>query len=437
MSKHLTIRIFAGDAIAVCHSLQHGRSNEHGSSNWHRSPYCMEPLTLDEKRLGPLSFDIIDSSNLADHLGSLNLLVATSPLLKESVFATLYTESLVAQEKDREVFRARMLCGDFPTMSILLGLVPMEYWINASAISTVEENMMNSMSPISASDAGQTQMFCRMGWKRIVPVFKQGSSPRIHFKSSDLAAIVYDVYQNMFQHQNMVNMPSELSLAIPSKLSNQCCNWSTLVAFLKLLKSQVVVDWPEFIQDLVSRIASNRTIIIGSNYIQELYVQLELQQVYTMPNMAQQTLPPTFMDGIGAWAKKPSVICITLLVPRDSLNVFTNQSALQLGTPMLQATVQSKVGFMGRFNIFSDLQLSFGRVITTGESTNSIFRIAVEENPTGWFGSSPLLISFFVPTYSIMLDPDNYYVSLGIQSSPMNIPIMLSLGHEMMFSRHA
>ena len=43
----------------------------------------------------PLSFNVIDTSNLLDHVGSVNLLVAAIPLLEHNLSATLYTEALV------------------------------------------------------------------------------------------------------------------------------------------------------------------------------------------------------------------------------------------------------------------------------------------------------------------------------------------------------
>jgi hypothetical protein len=63
----------------------------------------------------PLLFNVIDTSNLTDYVGAINLLVATAPLLQRSPSATLYTESLVKQAKDHKAFIDGLLCGHFPS----------------------------------------------------------------------------------------------------------------------------------------------------------------------------------------------------------------------------------------------------------------------------------------------------------------------------------
>jgi hypothetical protein len=92
----------------------------------------LSPIELDEKEYNgtctaPLKFNVIDTSNLGDHVGVLNLLSATSPLLRSDVSSTLYTESLVRREKDHRAYVDSLLCGDFATMSLLLELSPIEY----------------------------------------------------------------------------------------------------------------------------------------------------------------------------------------------------------------------------------------------------------------------------------------------------------------------
>jgi hypothetical protein len=56
------------------------------SAHWYRGPYQLELLVLDSEDYAssgkaPLSFNVIDTSNLVDHVGAINVLVATSSLL--------------------------------------------------------------------------------------------------------------------------------------------------------------------------------------------------------------------------------------------------------------------------------------------------------------------------------------------------------------------
>lgn len=104
MADLVILRFFVGDAVAFAYALQQIRiTGPSSSSHWYRDRYHFEPLVLDDEHYSdasaPLVFDIIDTSNLIDHLGALNLLTATSPLLRNSLSATLYSEKLVRTQE--------------------------------------------------------------------------------------------------------------------------------------------------------------------------------------------------------------------------------------------------------------------------------------------------------------------------------------------------
>ncbi|KAF2178755.1 hypothetical protein K469DRAFT_695276 [Zopfia rhizophila CBS 207.26] len=87
----VTIRYINSDAISFCHVLQH--QCEHKES-------LLDSADYNASGHAPTSFDVIDTSNLMDHLGSLNLLTAASPLLCSKPFSTLRTEMLVPRESN-------------------------------------------------------------------------------------------------------------------------------------------------------------------------------------------------------------------------------------------------------------------------------------------------------------------------------------------------
>jgi hypothetical protein len=98
----LTLRFFSGDALPFCHTLQHRRATGSATTAFHyRSRHeTMEPLVLVEddynsNGAAPVCFNVIDTSNLLDHMCGLNLLVATSPLLDGDISSCLYTETVV------------------------------------------------------------------------------------------------------------------------------------------------------------------------------------------------------------------------------------------------------------------------------------------------------------------------------------------------------
>ncbi|KAK4184071.1 hypothetical protein QBC35DRAFT_455669 [Podospora australis] len=72
------------------------------------------------------AFTAINTSDLVDQLGALNVLVAASPLLAGGPDSCLYTDVLVKHWRnasDRE-FIDKILGGNLPTMALLLGLSP-------------------------------------------------------------------------------------------------------------------------------------------------------------------------------------------------------------------------------------------------------------------------------------------------------------------------
>ena len=203
--KNLTIRFFAGDALAFCHTLQHMHTSGDGSqSNWYRDQYHLEPLILDSEDYAangnaPLLFNIIDTSNLLDHVGAINVLVATSPLLESSICATLYTEVLVKKQEDMKALVDEILCGHFPTLSILFGLMPIEYWTNSTATSGVEEHLLDIFTrKMGQKDSNTGQMHSRLTWRRLVA--ESTAVPVIRFDGPELAHLLYQFYLRMFRN---------------------------------------------------------------------------------------------------------------------------------------------------------------------------------------------------------------------------------------------
>ncbi|KAH9217441.1 hypothetical protein DL95DRAFT_406771 [Leptodontidium sp. 2 PMI_412] len=299
------------EQIPIGSPMQHSTSLPRAMStvNWYRNKYTVQNIELlpdDYRSSGssPVLFDVIDTSNLLDHLGSINVLVAVVPLLKRQATSTLYTESLVAREKSLKDLMDAILCGSFPTMSLLLGLVPIEYWTNTTAVSHTLQ--------------------------------------RRYSKRLDLCAHIY---------------------------------------------------------------------LLG---------------IYNVPEFTTGCRPADaarFKTGLGSWNHLPSVVCITLEVPRAKLKVILDVPRNELGTPNVQCCVQADVGPYppnAWQNIFADVHLSFEKLIAAGEPTDGDHKGLIHENPLGWAGNCPLLVSFNVPTWVILRDPSKAIVNFGIQSTPQS-----------------
>lgn len=153
-------------------------------------------------------------------------------MLEHGVAASLYTEIIVRKEKTYKDLIDGLLCGHFPTVSILLGLFPVEYYTNASAVSTVDEVLFNTAASSATRnlpgivDFETKQMFVRLTWKRPVVPPTSASLPAIRLDGVGLAYVFYNVYLRMFQGEDLghVFLPYQLAgitEAIPPTISSR------------------------------------------------------------------------------------------------------------------------------------------------------------------------------------------------------------------------
>ncbi|UZP42361.1 hypothetical protein NXS19_010177 [Fusarium pseudograminearum] len=166
LKKNIVIRFAIADALTLCHNFQTAQATGK-PANLYRRTWDSRPLVLDPKEYGkggtgPSAFDMIDTSNLSDHIGALNILIAAGPLLKNEPWASLFTELLLRSEKSKDSALDKLLCGHAPTLSLLLGFSPVQYWTNAKVESHVDEILIGMMN----EKEGETQTRTRLAWKR-------------------------------------------------------------------------------------------------------------------------------------------------------------------------------------------------------------------------------------------------------------------------------
>lgn len=137
--RNVVMRWFVGDAIAFGHALQGLAKGASRLTHWYRTRHSFMPLRIDGEDYrpesltpAPLSFMVIDTSNLIDDLGALNVLMATSPLLENNLAATIFTEMLTRYHHTYKEEADNLLCGPLPTVALLLGLVCVEHSTNTS-----------------------------------------------------------------------------------------------------------------------------------------------------------------------------------------------------------------------------------------------------------------------------------------------------------------
>lgn len=445
-SPNIMIRLFIGDAVSFAHTLQHKRTTGDSTAGWYRTPHRPGPLILDGSDYAsgsaPLTFDVIDTSNLSDHVGPLIILTAASPLLRNALTSTLYAEVNVKYHKSRQGILDDMVCGHAPTVSALLGLFPVDYWTNTAALPYCDEDILNE----TPSAIGE--LFLRTIWKRPVvagtPSGPQAGFIKLRFDPAQLAQLLYQVYLKMFH-----GIDSQFKLAnkafgmtqTPPKVQYQR---AAFASFVGLVKTRVECDWDSVMNTLVQLVDGSPDAIRSNLLFQELNIYLHMLGIFSTryvtdwknhPELLYNldgTAPPTPKVGdkwgdLRDWKDIPPVVCVTLKAPRERLQVLLDADLTLMGAPPVKCSVSDtpSVEHDPWRNNFNACQMVFGDISATGTCHNDSFELSVDEDETGWRGSSALFVSFYVPTGFLVVQPRKAVVAFAIEYSPPTVKAFL------------
>lgn len=434
LKKNMVLRFVVSDVFAFCHSLQHAATSNGESANWFRRQWDIKPLKLDSEsygtdKTGSALFDMIDTSNLSDHFGPLNMLVATAPLLTTKAWATVYTELLLKREGSEKEAFDKLLCGHAATMSLLLGVLPVQYWTNAKAESHVDEVFMGLMG--KRTKGNDTQLHTRIAWKRDDQFSGQPNGRgSLHFEPTTLSRLLYKVYLEMFRSERLEN-----SLEYMGSRAAQYSNFhrGSFAVFLKSIKNRVTTEWFDMCADLLDKIATDRTLGLSSNYMQELGAQLYMLGVVKSQFLNDaSTRPETGI--LKGWIDIPPVVAVTLAVSRQAISrLFSGPEQSRIASPTLIGSLKSGPGSASQWhNMYGNVQIVFGHVKTEGSRTSEDSKVMVEQDPLGWEGSSDLIASFYVPASALQVEPERTLVGLHVMPTGQSMMIYSPvLGHDM------
>ncbi|KAL9598529.1 MAG: hypothetical protein Q9219_004431 [cf. Caloplaca sp. 3 TL-2023] len=430
-AHRVRIRLFYGGAMEFCHELQLeialGRRAAHAST--YSRPWSAEPMRFDShmgsKDLNQ-AFDVVDTSNLGDHVGLINMITTTAPLLRSQPSSVLYIESLLAASDDLTTALPDALGSDVPTFSILMGLRPAGLVSGVTFEAVSNEAMLQTISGSEKMAVLQRQYYLRSHWKASDPA----SPPKID--PDQLAAWFLEVYKKMFAHEDVSSLFSRMQRMQITHFSTDRSRYTraALVALMRVVKTRIVTNWEKVMDKFLDLVESDRSLLVGSNSLQELNVHLALYGVWTLPVLEQSPRQiqnrfhldlrsPTNERGILGQVNPPPIVHVVLSVPRKSLKVFTDSDVDRMGTPGLHMSVKQRFGVSQYENCFFSLHCSFGRLRVNDQAgCPAIF----EEDGQGWRGSADLFVACTVPTFGLLMGPrDGLQVSLVINTTPENI----------------
>lgn len=427
----IVLRFFCGEALRFCQALMEYRATgsvaeDQTVASWNTTPLLFDgPDYTPGNASAPLTFNVIETSNLVDHVGLFNVLIATAPLLSETHSATLFTETLLYVGNDPTKSFNRLLCTDLPSVSILLGLLPTSYPSNFTSRSNATEIVLHKALP--GAQVHQYQE--RLVWRRSVTgdplasTLNPPSSHRVTFEPLDLAKLLLGIYLRMFSSDD----PTSLLTAPESikELSMLPYVRETFVALVATAKRIVIVDWKTTL-DMFFALLRRANSTFMYRYHQELYAQLHLAGIYTVYAMTEDVTKQGRFQG---WRHVPPTVSVTLVVPRGSrgLQVLLDMDRAELpANPIMEASLQ---GHSTDFAL-SSIRVGFGRVKSSG--TDSDPRITFDADPTGWAGSSPLIMTFSIPSWTLHTEnPERMAIALSMRVSPQTVRLTPKFGRSL------
>ncbi|KAA8576412.1 hypothetical protein EYC84_006538 [Monilinia fructicola] len=218
----VVVDFYVGDAVTLSHEL--ASIGHIGVTSvlprLYTKPWSAKPLLLDGPGASilPTTFEIIDTSNIVDYYGHLNILAATIPLLSRTSSSVLYTESLRVSAHETQNHLKAALLMDVNVASLLLGLTPLGHIMGYTTHNNHGEDMLQKVSP------GEYRT--RLPWR--FPSlgdhhanFSSTETIKIGIEATELSKLCFDLYLKMFSIENPKN---DNSLGTQPLLSHQICN---------------------------------------------------------------------------------------------------------------------------------------------------------------------------------------------------------------------
>ncbi|QRV77046.1 MYND Zn-finger protein [Ceratobasidium sp. AG-Ba] len=275
--------------------------------------------------------------------------------------AVVYTESLLLTKRrniERSVLDNRLYTS-IPTFASLTSLAPRHY---VAGFTSHAPNMHED-------HLGQVQE--RIAWVDSTSGDIQAiqDPPVVDFDAEILATALFGLYGKLFYREQIVTsvIGTQFSYAMPLHYTQE-----TTGCLFRVVRSRVRSDWTELCRRFIDYVDKARNYVVGSQNVCDTKFWLHIAGVNTDPSLLQTPSPangPVFRG----WDVVPPVVCVVLTVPRKHLKVLL-QSKDTTGIPQLEST------------------------LPLTEIVN------IEEDPTGFDGSSDLVVSFWASS-NVVGDP--------------------------------
>ena len=417
----IMIRFFAGDCMSFCHALRRFRLDKITKTDGYSRSWGLTQITFTEdyaNSSAPLFFNNINTSNLVDHIGFLNLVLVTLPLLQRNPWSILQTTTFESSTSDKTMGTALVdrMFGDIPTLAVFLGVAP-SFHVHSCYTDSGRRNDQITMDIVEDGRFHQS-----ITWKRpcsVVPYLAPThpeieEPPLLVCDELFLAKFLFSVYMEMFSEENTTKLVNKTLTTYKNK--NIHYIRTSFVEFICLIKKCVQADWTKAMELLVDLLEVDKTLLLGMNNYQDLICQFYLYGLYTIDTLrwGKVALMKSPGDSFDGWQDVPPVVSVVLVVPRQHLKVLEESDWMDIGVPILYCDTRGKNGQ----NMHSSIHLTFGDVIYSGQYADA--RVDITEDPAGWRGKSPMILSFDAASWLFTKLGGVQSVGLCLRASPCN-----------------
>ncbi|KAF3903037.1 hypothetical protein AA313_de0204304 [Arthrobotrys entomopaga] len=443
-----SICVFIDDALELCASLHHRSSA--GATGAEKIAQA-DALSKGYYFNHPSQWNVIDISNLIDHLGIYNIFLSVLPLLRQDFISHLNTESLLTTEFNSEHAEEalnKVLGVDPRSIFSLFGIAPIDFLVSHTGISQVSDSLLHMFDMVKIG--GTKQIHGRLVWKYLWPLEPNGNyldqlkdfKFKFVYEPDSMNLFLTAIYKKLFEIENHSGMlaliQKDAGAALAKALQhNSRATFSLILRRIKTVTSDLV-GWDDMIEKLMSTVAYNAGCLIASCYLQEQDVLNYLHGLNTVsylkedPINAAREFGPTRglrLSPAVTGASGP-VTCLTLAVPIGAFRNLLTGTIDQVGTPILHL----RLSCGPLLNNFGSIRRRFGKLQSEARQPGTGINVQpgapnFEEDSAGWNGSGDVLFSCMVPTWFIYLD--GCAVSVNIVSTPQTMHLMKLYGFEM------
>ncbi|KAI0822886.1 hypothetical protein BC628DRAFT_1326016 [Trametes gibbosa] len=419
--RTLTIRFLLGDVLAIARALE---SWNNGAETFSVSPSPAQwssqklQLSADEYHASraPTRFDAIDTSNISDSIGMLNVLLASTPLLAHSPSSgVLYTESFLSDNSHPSKQLETILVADLAIHSLLLGVAPIGALSGFTTQCDTHELLLRTtrFGPLRAPGADLHHQM--LTWKRPWTADTASgapSPPLIDLAPAQLSSIIYHIYDFLFEGEK----PHSPSAALASTMRAGHYTRETFIILLLSMRTRLAhsnAQWSEtvslFLEQLGQRSRSGSFLQHNFDACSALELHTLLYQYHLYPDLSRYGSLCAPTGRISRWTTIPSLVRIYLTIPAEKLTRLRDHRIELSDLPLRCALTCS-----GYEHYFHTLHAVFGWVRDVGSPAEPA--IVIEETTGGVSGAetSPLILSFVVPTGTVVK-------KASVESKPLTV----------------